>query len=416
MHPFSSQVKECPYPHYDRWREESPVIWNDEMRAWLVLGYKEAVFVLDNHDIFSSTNSVFQPMAEDVQTFPSMINIDEPRHKKLRALAAKAFTPKSLTNEWMPRITRIVEEQLDGIDTETFNVIGDLAYPLPVRMIAEIIGVESEKFAQFKRWSDELAKGIGGVVRTPEEDIQFQKAIIGLNMYFMEQMMQRASEPKDDLISRLVQAEVDGEKLTPIELLAFLVLLLVAGNETTTNLIGTAIRVLAGDPGMLNRVREDRSLVWNLMEESLRYEAPIQGFYRKARQDVELAGKQIKAGDPLCVLYAAGNRDPREFECPAEFNLDEARRDHLAFGKGVHYCLGASLARLEADTAINAVLDRFEILTPKTDYQVTWRKTPFFRGMDEYPLSYTLRKPEEGPARAQPTSRHEAGLVPGVFI
>ena len=150
MHPFSSQVKECPYPHYDRWREESPVLWNDEMGAWLVLGYKEAVFVLDNHGIFSSTNSVFQPMAEDVQTFPSMINIDEPRHKKLRALAAKAFTPKSLTNDSMPRIERIVHEQLDGIDPETFNVIGDLAYPLPVRMIAEIIGVESEKFAQFK--------------------------------------------------------------------------------------------------------------------------------------------------------------------------------------------------------------------------------------------------------------------------
>jgi cytochrome P450 len=397
MHPFSAEVKECPYPHYDRWREESPVVWNQEMSAWVVLGYKQAVFVLDNHEIFSSTNSVFSPMAEDVQSFPSIINIDEPRHKKLRALAAKAFTPKSLSRDWMPRIERIVSEQLDSVGPEMFNVIGDLAYPLPVRMIAEVIGVEGDKFAQFKQWSDELAKGIGGVVRTPDEDLAFQKAIMGLNMYFMEQMAWRGQEPRDDLFTHILQAEVDGERLTPIEMLAFLVLLLVAGNETTTNLIGTAIRQLAEDPEMMKRVRDDRTLVWNLMEESVRYEAPIQGFYRKARQDIELAGQAIKAGDALCVMFAAGNRDPSEFECPAEFNLDKARRDHLAFGKGVHYCLGASLARLEADIAINAVLDRFETLTPLANHDVRWRKTPFFRGMVEYPVSYTLREPEERP-------------------
>lgn len=393
MHPFSTEVKKCPYPHYDRWRDESPVLWNDEMGAWLVTGYKEAVFVLDNHEIFSSTNSVLSPQAEDVQTFPSIINIDEPRHKKLRALAAKAFTPKSLSRDWAPRITRIVEEQLDGIDRDAFNVVGDLAFPLPVRMIAEVIGVESEKFAQFKHWSDELAKGIGGLLRTPEEDMDFQTAIMGLNMYFMEQMQLRREQPRDDLLTRLVEAEVDGEKLTPIELLAFLVLLLVAGNETTTNLIGTAIRQLAEDPAMMRRIHDDRSLVWNLMEESLRYEAPIQGFYRKARQDIELAGAPIKNGDPLCVLYAAGNWDPKEFDCPAKFNLDAARRDHLAFGKGVHYCLGASLARLEAEIAINAVLDRFDTLIPTPGHDVEWRPTPFFRGMHEYPVSYTLRQP-----------------------
>jgi len=412
MHPFSTEVKKCPYPHYDRWREEGPVLWNDEMGTWLILGYKEAVFVLDNHEIFSSTNSVFSPMAEDVQSFPSIINIDEPRHKKLRALAAKAFTPKSLTRDWMPRIERIVAEQLDQIDPETFNVIGDLAYPLPVRMIAEVIGVESENFAQFKKWSDELAKGIGGVVRTPDEDLEFQKAIMGLNMYFMQQMGLRGEKPRDDLFTHIFQAEVDGERLTPIEMLAFLVLLLVAGNETTTNLIGTAIRQLAEDSALMARVREDRTLVWNLMEESLRYEAPIQGFYRKARQDIELAGKQVKAGDALCVLYAAGNWDPKEFECPEQFNIDNARRDHLAFGKGVHYCLGASLARLEADIAINAVLDRFETLTPQAGYEVTWRKTPFFRGMDEYPVSYKLRD-GAGQSPPQPSTKYRARLIPG---
>ena len=155
---------------------------------------------------------------------------------------------------------------------------------------------------------------------------------------------------------------------------------------------------------MMDRVRDDRSLVWNPMEESLRYEAPIQGFYRKARQDMELAGKQIKAGDALCVLYAAGNRDPSEFECPAEFNLDKARRDHLAFGKGVHYCLGASLARLEGDIASNAVLDRFETLTPKSDYQVTWRKTPFSAAWTSTRSATRCAGPRRGRRRRGPAA------------
>jgi cytochrome P450 len=396
-HPFSMEVKQCPYPHYDRWRDEGPVTWNEEMGAWLALGYKEAVFVLDNHLVFSSTNSVFAPEAEDVVGFPSMINIDEPRHRKLRALAAKAFTPKSIDRDWAPRIKRIVDEQLDGAAPDTFNVIGDLAYPLPVRMIAEIIGVESDKFPQFKSWSDEIAKRIGmprGERGPPDADEGPGGPAISLGLYFFQQVALRVQEPRDDLLTRLLQAEVDGERLNPWELQAFLILLLVAGNETTTNLIGTAIRALAEDAALMERVRADRGLVWNLIEESLRYDAPIQGFYRKARQDIELAGQQIKAGDPLCVLYGAGNRDPKEFECPAEFRVDAARRDHLAFGKGIHYCLGANLARIEAEIAINAVLDRFETVTPKPGYEPQWRRTPFFRGMVEYECDYTLVPPD----------------------
>jgi cytochrome P450 len=392
LHPFSPTVKQCPYPHYDRWREESPVLWNDEMGAWLVTGYEEAAFVLEDHETFSSTNSVFVPEAEDVYTFPSIINIDEPRHKKLRALVTKAFTPRSIEADWVPRIRRIVDEQLDGVRGETFNVVADLAYPLPVRMIAEIIGVESEKFAQFKRWSDEIVKRIG--VEEPENPEPFRAALYELSAYFFEQTDRRQRQPKDDLLTRLVEAEVDGEKLTPAELQAFLVLLLVAGNETTTNLIATAITVLAGDPEMMRRIRDDRSQVSSLIEESLRWEAPIQGFYRKATQDVEVAGVQIKAGDPLCVLFGAGNHDPAEYECPEQFNLSGASRDHLAFGKGIHYCLGANLARIEASIAINAVLDRFETLTPEPGFEVRWRPTPFFRGMEEYRVSCTHRRAE----------------------
>ncbi len=401
LHPFSSEVKRCPYPYYDRWREESPVVWNDEMGAWLVTGFREAAFVLENHEMFSSTNSVFAPQAENVETFPSIINTDEPRHKKLRALVTKAFTPRSIERDWVPRIERIVNEQLDGVRGDTFNVVADLAYPLPVRMIAEIIGVESEKFSQFKRWSDEIAKRIG--VEEPENPAEFEAALYGLSAYFFEQTDLRRQEPRDDLLTRLVGAEIDGQRLTPAELQAFLVLLLVAGNETTTNLIATAIAILAQNPDMMRRTRDDRSLVSNLVEESLRWEAPIQGFYRRATQDVDLAGAQIKTGDPLCVLYGAGNRDPAEFECPEQFHLDRGRRDHLAFGKGIHFCLGANLARVEAEIAVNAVLDRFETLTLQPGFEIQWRPTPFFRGMVEYPLRHTLRKAvAEAPSRQSP--------------
>lgn len=389
-HPFSPEVKRCPYPHYDRWREENPVVWNDDMGAWAVTGFREAAFVLENNEVFSSTNSVFVPEAENVETFPSIINTDEPRHKKLRALVTKAFTPKSIERDWVPRIKRIVDGQMDGVQGGTFNVVADLAYPLPVRMIAEIIGVESDKFPQFKHWSDEIVKRIG--VEEPENPAEFRAALYGLSAYFFEQTDLRRQEPREDLLSRLVEAEIDGEKLTPAELQAFLVLLLVAGNETTTNLIATTIAVLAEDPDMMGRVRDDRSLVADLIEESLRWEAPIQGFYRKAMRDVELAGVQIKAGDPLCVLYGAGNHDPAEFQCPEQFSLDSGRRDHLAFGKGIHFCLGANLARIEADIAVNAVLDRFETLTPQPGFESRWRPTPFFRGMEEYPVSYKVWK------------------------
>jgi cytochrome P450 len=393
MHPFSPDVKRCPYPYYDKWRDESPVLWNADLGAWLVLGHKEASLVLDSDELFSSTNSVFSPEAEDVEAFPSIINIDEPRHKRLRNIAAKAFTPRSLDRDWAPRIRKIVDEQLAGIDPDTFYIIRDLAIPLPVRMIAEVIGVESEKYEWFKSASDEVAIGIGlPIEERAERAADFFTALMQLEGYFLEQADARRAAPRDDLLTRLVEAEVDGERLTDVELQAFLILLLIAGNETTTNAIGAALRLLADDPLMMRRIRDDRSLVRNLIEESLRYEAPIQGFYRKARQDVELAGQQIKVGDPLLVLYGAANRDPEYVECPADFNLDGARRDHLAFGKGVHYCLGANLARIEVEIAVNAVLDKFDTLTPliKREEDVEYRPTPFFRGLSEYPCAFTL--------------------------
>jgi cytochrome P450 len=294
-------------------------------------------------------------------------------------------------------------------------VVADLAYPLPVKMIAEIIGVPPERFEQFKAWSNDIVQNIG---RVPEHGYETLEAAAeaaeqaraeaqaeaeetggppedSLFFYFLEQIEDRRATPRDDLLSRLVHAEIDGEQLDQGELVAFLVLLLVAGNETTTNLINHAVRGLAEHPEQQQKMREHPELLDSMIEEALRWEAPIQGFYRRAVEDVEVAGTAVKAGDALLVLYAAANRDPGKYECPADFEVDrfdveEGSRDHLAFGFGAHHCLGANLARIEASNALRTVLDRFESLEPARE-SVEWWDTPFFRGPKSYVVNVTYR-------------------------
>ena len=291
--PFTPEMKKCPYPGYDEWRSEGPLVWSDEIQAWLVTDFGLAKQVLDDHTTFSSTNSVFGGPQLEHPEFPSMINRDEPDHKKLRALVSKAFTPKTIEEAWEPRIREYVAELLDAVearDNGELEIVGDLAFPLPVQMIAEIIGVPPQLFEQFKLWSNRIVQGIGRIPEhgyasfeeaaeaaeealtdeegreyTAEEVARFneqgvQQSAAGeeaevevsdedsLFMYFLQQVQERRAAPQDDLITRLVEAEVDGEHLSDIELVAFLVLLLVAGNETTTNLINHAIKGLAENP------------------------------------------------------------------------------------------------------------------------------------------------------------------------
>jgi cytochrome P450 family 109 len=429
--PFSAEMKQCPYPSYDQWRSDAPLVWSDEVKAWLVTSYDVAKTVLDDSKHFSAKNSVFGGPAVEHPEFPSMINRDEPDHRKLRSLVSKAFTPRTIEEAWEPRIREYIDELLDAVEERGnghMEIVGDLAYPLPVQLIAEIIGIPPEQHAQFKHWSNLIVQDIGRIPEHGYESLEEVAEAVGqetpkadrsneemraemmeymrrveagevepsLFMYFYMQIFDRRANPKDDLITRLVQAEVDGEHLSDNELIAFLVLLLVAGNETTTNLIIHTIRALSEDSELQKQVRADRSLLLPLMEETLRWESPIQGFYRRALQDIEVGGVQVKNGDALLVLYGAANRDPAKFECPEEVRVDRfagqtGTRDHLAFGFGIHYCLGANLARLEARLAIDGVLSRwsdFEATTPED--AIEWWDTPFFRGPKAFEL--TLKK------------------------
>lgn len=440
--PFTPEMKQCPYTGYDEWRSEAPIVWSDEIQAWMVTDFDVAKQVLEDHETFSSKNSVFGGPQIDHPEFPSMINQDEPEHKKLRALVSKAFTPRTIDEAWEPRIRDYVSELLDAVEARNdgeLEIVGDLAYPLPVQMIAEIIGVPPQLFEQFKLWSNRIAQGIGripehgyasfeeaaeaaeealatettaeDVARSNEQGVQQSAASDdqevevdeedSLFMYFLQEVQVRRADPRDDLMTRLVEAEVDGEHLTDVELVAFLVLLLVAGNETTTNLINHTIRGLAENPEQQRRLRANPELLAATMEEALRWESPIQSFYRRAHVDTTVAGTEVKAGQAVLVIYGAANRDPGHYECPADFdierfNVDSGSRDHLAFGRGIHTCLGANLARIEAAAAIQGVLDRFAWIAPAEDQDVEWWDTPFFRG----PLAYRVRLEDTAPAEA----------------
>ncbi len=412
-HPFTPDMKRDPYPKYEEWREQAPLTWSPEVGAWLVTSYEVSKDILADHRTFSSGNSVFGGPLVEHPEFPSMINRDEPDHRRLRGLVAKAFTPRTIDEAWEPRIREYIDELMDDVVARgdgKFDVVADLAYPLPVKMIAEIIGVPPELFEQFKTWSNDIVQGIG---RVPEHGYETVEAATeaaeeamaeqeaegpdeeSLFFYFFQQVEEVREHPRDDLLSRLVHAEIDGEQLDQGELIAFLVLLLVAGNETTTNLINHAVRGLTEHPEQQQKMRERPELMDSMIEETLRWEAPIQGFYRRANQDVEVAGTQVKAGEALLVLYAAANRDPEKFECPADFEVDrfdveEGTRDHLAFGYGVHHCLGANLARIEASNSLRAVLDRFESIEPSGE-DVEWWDTPFFRGPKSYVVNVVYR-------------------------
>ena len=404
--PFAADVKECPYPAYDRWRSESPVLWSDEIEAWLVTGYAEAQHILTTHADFSSMNSVFGGATVEHPEFPSIINVDEPLHRKLRGLVAKAFTPRTIDEVWEPLISRRVDEMLDAVcEQDEFDVVADLSYPLPVKMIADVIGVDSKDFAYFKERSDSMVTNLG---RLPYPEVGAEneheherrddphgdpadEEIKPLPFYFLGEIEDRRINPRDDLITRLVEAEVDGEQLNDIEVTAFLILLLIAGNETTTNLITQAVRALVEHPELIDRLHNDPELMEKMIEEALRWEAPIQSFYRRANRDLELGGTAVKEGDALLVLYGAANHDAAKYECPEDFDPERGSPDHLAFGGGIHTCLGASLARLEARLALAGIVKRFSALEPVEDFSAEWADTPFFRGMTSYRLKFTER-------------------------
>jgi cytochrome P450 len=375
-----------PYPVYAAMRELSPVLLLP-MGTWVSTGFDESYAILRNHDVFSSREIGGNQAREAGPGQLALISDDPPRHTRLRGLVNRAFTPRRV-KELEPRISGVVGELMEGFSPGVdVDVMAGLAVPLPITIIAEALGIPASDRERFKRWSNALISGDGpSNGGNPERLAHLQE----MQSYFIAEVADRRRVPAADLLSALTTAEIDGSRLEDYEVLGMATLLLVAGNETTTNLIGNMLAVLAVRPDLWAAARADRALVETIVEETLRYDSPVQNLGRKTLTECEVGGQKIPAGQEVIVSFAAGNRDPKAFEKPDEFRMDRDLRSHLAFGNGIHYCLGAPLARAEARIACNALLDRFGSVAPGTIPGVRQSSSLLVRGYTTLPLRFGL--------------------------
>jgi cytochrome P450 len=373
-----------PFPHYRRMRNSAPVFHDEQSGSWHVFRYDDVQRVLTEHAVFSS-RMVGDDASETGQLFAaSLISTDPPRHRQLRSLVTQAFTPRAV-DALAPRISALTEDLLDGmVSAGTADLIRELAYPLPVIVIAELMGIPAEDRSRFKQWSDVIVSQ----TRAGAENADHHSTNREMTEYFLAMIEQRRSRPGDDLISALLAAEIEGQKLSVAELLGFCSLLLVAGNETTTNLIGNAVLCFTEAPEILERLVADPLLLPQAVEEVLRFRSPVQSMYRVTATDTTLGDVPIPAGAPLVAWIGSANRDERQFQRPEQFDIHRGPVRHLAFGQGIHFCLGAPLARLEARIALTAVLSRLPGLTLAAGARLERMESTIIFGLKELPVSW----------------------------
>jgi cytochrome P450 len=393
FNPIGPQALANPYPMYRALREEAPVSWNDLFEAWVFTRFADVDAILmdqrfsaDRSKAQTRFSEMIRQQQEEFGPFsqaPTMLTSDPPEHTRLRRLVSKAFTPRAVEN-LRPRIRQIINELLDGIEGPEFDLVEEIAYPLPVIVIAEMLGVPPKDRADFKRWSDDVVATLGGPF-TPLEVMQrARKSIEEIAEYLSGVIAERRAEPKDDLISGLIAAEDGGQVLSELEIFSTTILLLIAGNETTTNLIGNAMFTLLQNPEQLKLLRNDLSLMPSAVEEILRYNGPVQATARVATTDIDVAGVTVKQGQMAMALLGAANHDPEKFPEPEVFDIKRNPTDHLAFGDGIHFCLGAPLARAEAQITFEEMLRRFPEIGSAGE--PTWGGTFIIRGAKKLPL------------------------------
>jgi cytochrome P450 len=355
--PLSPEAIENPYPFYAYLREHAPVYWIDPLQVWALSRYADVDFALRNPQIFLSSGFTEQTLGDLNPTpgIPWILDINPPDHTRLRKLANKGFLPR-LIRALEPRVQEITRQLIAALRSKTDgDLVTSLSGPLPTTVIAEMLGVEDDRLDDFKRWSDGVVLGTS---RPTDDGVRtyVRESGAALRAYFEKLIEHRRTTPGEDVLSALVRAEEEHDMLTSAEILGLAVLLLLAGNETTTNLIGNATKNLLTHPQELAKVRADRTLVPSMIEEVLRYESPVQLLPRQTAREVELEGGTIPAGATVFLLLAAANRDERKFPQADRFDVTRNPQDHLAFGYGIHYCLGAPLARLEARVAFEQLL------------------------------------------------------------
>jgi beta-dihydromenaquinone-9 omega-hydroxylase len=378
--PVSAEAAADPYPCYRELLRGPRLHYSAKRRVWILARHEEVHAAARAHDVLSSAEGVTFYRA----SIPMMLTSDRPLHERLRKMVAPDFRREAV-ERWRPAAETLASDAIETMlsDGET-EAVSRLAAPLPVAMIASVLGVPAEDLPRFREWSDRIVEGFdlsrGGSIRTSAGVIA---TVMRLHTYMSEQFARRRVDPGDDLLSGLVGSSVGGA-LTEEELFWFVLLLLVAGNETTTNLLGTMLLSFADNPHQYERVREDPELIGPAVEEALRHTAPIQGMYRSALDDYRVGDATIPRGGRVLLLFGAANRDPRRYPDPDAFDVSRNPGDHLGFGTGIHFCLGAHLARLEAIVVLEQLAGRVRAIERAGEYG--WRENPSLRGLARLPL------------------------------
>lgn len=383
-----------PFDWYREMRDDDPVRYDPERNCWDVFRYADVKRALDDDGTFSVEPERAADFVESDEfgedlIFETMLFEDPPRHDELRAVVEEEFRPRALRSR-EPRLREIAGELLGTApsgDGGRLDVVDALAYPLPVIVIAELLGVPADERDRFKEWSDAIVASAGG--DDPADDVidEQMQSLQEMGMYFLRLLEERREDPRDDLMSTMVTAGPEGEpRLSHEEALGTCVLLLIAGNITTTNLITNAVRCL-GDNDLFGAVARGEHSLSTVLEEVLRYRSPVQAMTRIATREVTLGGETIEAGDRVVVWLGSANRDERQFDDADAFVPDRSPGQHLAFGHGTHYCLGAPLARLEARVALEELFDRFDGLSLA---EATLRpvRSSFVHGVESLPVEY----------------------------
>ncbi|MBN1209813.1 MAG: cytochrome P450 [Myxococcaceae bacterium] len=389
---LAPEVRGNPYPHYAELRRTTPVCQVDPGGFWAVTRYDDVTTVLKNPQLFSSEGmrrATCPPWLEDAPFAYAMIVQDPPSHGRLRALVNRAFSAPVL-NRLEPWVRRRAETLVARLPTgQTVDFIESFSRPLAASVISELLGLDTSLLPRLPRWADDLTStssvGPGDTQRMDEIRATVREA----RGYVSEVLAHRRRAPGDDMVSELLAARVDGEALTDAELVSFLLMLLIAGMETTIHLLNHAARLLMEHPEVLTRVRAEPSLMPRLVEEVLRYEPPVHGIMRVSTQETELSGVRLPAGAWVLVLLGSANRDEGRFPEADRFDIDRQGTHNLPFGHGVHFCLGAPVARLEARLGLEVLLARFGRIAPRGP--VTWNHSLSVRGPRVLPVELFSR-------------------------
>jgi cytochrome P450 len=396
-HLLDPEVLADPYPLYHRLRNEDPVHWDPFLHAWVVTRYADVIHVLHHFSAnrtptpeqlsamgLAAMNPIAQVMVRQ------MLFLDPPNHTRLRALASAAFTVRRV-ERMRSHIQEIMDHLLDAVVSRgRMDLVADFASPAPAIVTAELLGVPVEDHQQLKEWSADFAEMLGNFQHNPDRFPRILRSVENMCSYFRSAMQEQRVNPRDGLVSAMMAADVDGAKLTEDEIIANLIVTMVGGQETTTNLIGNGMLTLLRNPAVRERLRTDSSLMPSAVEELLRYESPSQHTARLAPEEVEMGGKHIRKRQAVIAVMGAANRDPERFPEPDRLDIDRKDNRHVAFGWAAHFCFGAALARMEGQIAFETILRRLPGLTLDTSIPLEWRHNLGLRGLTRLPITFAV--------------------------